>query len=467
MPPLHVAIVGGGAAGSLLALRLHDRMPGRCRITMLDRDGRFGRGVAYSATAPWHRLNVPAAKMGGRTDDDPDGFVAWLARRVAPAPASYADTFVPRRLYGDYLRGLLDALVADGTLVMRQAAVVAVEPHGDGHRIRTTDEGVEADVVVLCLGNPAPSPIAGIVAGERWIGDVWKPDALAPVAADDDVLLVGTGATAIDVVLDLTRRGVARRITAVSRRGLLPYTDVPPAEYAGYPELADGRITVAGLMRDLRREIALAQRSGVPWQAVLDSFRRHILPIWQRFDEAERRRFLRHVRSPWLVHRHRLAPDIAETLERLRAEGRLSIVAGRLSDVSPHPHGYRGTIARRDGRREDFAVDWIINCSGPEERYDRLDDPLVRQLFASGHARPGPLGLGLDVDHWGRLFARDGRMQNNLYALGPPTRGSFWEVTAAPWIRANAARIVEHIRTIAGPINQRCNTAAADRQPLE
>ena len=50
-------------------------------VTMVDRTGRFGRGLAYSAASPWHRLNVPISKMGGSDDDDPDGFGIW-----APEP---------------------------------------------------------------------------------------------------------------------------------------------------------------------------------------------------------------------------------------------------------------------------------------------------------------------------------------------------------------------------------------------
>jgi uncharacterized NAD(P)/FAD-binding protein YdhS len=446
MSHVKVAIVGGGATGTLLALALSERLAGRCRVTMFDRDGQFGRGVAYSATAPWHRLNVPAAKMGGRNDSDANGFIEWLARRGHLRAGDYAASFVPRALYGDYLCELLTDVAATGMLVMRRDAVIAVEPRAHGYTVRTaTADDIEADIVALCLGNPPPPATAPIPVTERWVGDVWRPGALAEIAPQHEVLLIGSGATAVDVALDLVHRRVARRILMVSRRGLLPRGDIPPESYAGFQQLDVQAPTMRRLLRQLRAGIAQAASGGMPWQPPFDAFRQHVEPIWQRSSDEERGRFLRHLRSLWLVHRHRLAPDVSELLSRLQSDGVLTVIAGRLTRAEPSMAGYRGIIAERARGERAFAVDWIVNCAGPEERYERLADPLVRQLFTTGRARPGSLQLGLDVDECGQLLDRQGRPQPGLYVVGPPTRGHFWEVTAIPWIRAHAARTAEHI----------------------
>ena len=458
----NVVIVGGGAAGAFLALALADRLASRCRITMLDRDGRFGRGVAYSATAPWHRLNIPAAKMGGRNDGDPGGFVDWLVRHGHLRPGDYAGSFVPRALYGDYLRELLAELAMAGMLVMRQGTVVAVEPRAHGYAV-TTDraEVMDGDIVALCLGNPPPPPFAGVPASGRWVGDPWQPGALAQIAPQDDVLLIGSGATAVDVTLDLVHRGVGRRIVMLSRKGLLPRSDAPPAAYSGPEQLDLSAPRMRSLTRLLRREIKRAAAEGVPWQSVLDAFRVHLVLIWARSNEAERRRFLRHLRSVWLVHRHRLAPDVADLLVRLQSEAVLSVIAGRVAEAQPIGSGYRAIVAERGGSTQALAVDWIVNCAGPEESYQRLADPLVRHLFATGRARPGPLQLGLDVDDCGLLLTREGRPQHGLYVLGPPTRGCFWEITAAPWIRARAASVAEHISAMKHASERRSASVSA------
>jgi uncharacterized NAD(P)/FAD-binding protein YdhS len=449
MSKLHVVIVGGGASGALLALALADRLQGRCRITMFDREGRFGRGVAYSATAPWHRINVPAGKMGGRNDGDPSGFVDWLVQGGHLRPGDYSGSFVPRALYGDYLCDLLAAAAATGALAMRQGAVIALNPRMHGYAVRTdTGEEIESDIVALCLGNPTPSPMSSVPITERWVADVWRPGALDRIAPQDQVLLIGSGATAVDVALDLVHRAVGRRITMVSRRGLLPRRDAPPTDYSGFQPLTLEAPTIRRLTRLLRSEIERAASAGTPWQSVLDAFRTHYGTIWERSNAEERGRFLRHLRSVWLVHRHRLAPDVSDLLSRLQSDGILSVIAGRLVQAEPTVAGYCGSIAERAGRTRAFTANWIINCAGPEECYRRVADPLVQYLFATERARPGAMELGLDVDDCGRLLDGAGRSQPGLYVLGPPTRGRFWEITAVPWIRAHAVKVAEHIAGI-------------------
>ena len=98
----HVAIVGAGFSGSLMAINLvrHDGS----RATLIDRLADPGTGLAYGAAHPAHLLNVRASNMSA-FPDDPDHFVRWLDDQGMGA---VADAFVPRLVYGDYLRGLLE-----------------------------------------------------------------------------------------------------------------------------------------------------------------------------------------------------------------------------------------------------------------------------------------------------------------------------------------------------------------------
>jgi uncharacterized NAD(P)/FAD-binding protein YdhS len=77
-------------------------------------------------------------------------------------------------------------------------------------------------------------------------------------------------------------------------------------------------------------------------------------------------------------------------------------------------------------------------------------DPLLKNLFATGTARPDALGLGLDATTGGALIGASGSVSGDLYALGPPLRGLWYETTAIPEIRGQAAalatRIIDELR---------------------
>ncbi|MDQ1514213.1 MAG: hypothetical protein QOE80_43, partial [Actinomycetota bacterium] len=83
----------------------------------------------------------------------------------------------------------------------------------------------------------------------------------------------------------------------------------------------------------------------------------------------------------------------------------------------------------------------VICCTGPTERLASVGDPLLDGLFRRGDGRPGPLGLGLDVDGDGRLRDRGGCPSDSLWALGPLRRGALLETTSIPEIREQAAAL--------------------------
>jgi uncharacterized NAD(P)/FAD-binding protein YdhS len=85
-------------------------------------------------------------------------------------------------------------------------------------------------------------------------------------------------------------------------------------------------------------------------------------------------------------------------------------------------------------------VDYAFNCTGPLHTMERTRDPLLRSLLEAGAARPDQLDIGLDVDVRSRVTGGE-----RLWALGPLTKGRYWEIIAVPDIREQAAAVAEDI----------------------
>jgi uncharacterized NAD(P)/FAD-binding protein YdhS len=438
-----VAIVGGGFSGSALAIQL--ARSGGAHVTLVE-PNTVGRGVAY-ATDPTHLLNVPAAKMS-LFPDAPDDFLAWvLTQGVSAAPS----TFLPRVLYGAYVADTFARVAAPTTRVVR-AHVTTLERTGAGWRLLLADgDRIEADVVVLATGNPAPADPPGleaIVGGRRYVGNPWKRDALAAVGPDDAVLLVGTGLTALDVLVSLRAQGHRGAIRALSRRGLLP---LPHLEAGGLPPAPPVAIPEGASFEEIVRLLHAAGRaavaSGQAWQGVIDGLRASTPAIWGRLTPVERRRFLRLARPYWEVHRHR-APDVVLAhVRRLQAAGALEVVAGRILGAEGHAEGVDVTFRRRGaaGVVERVRVGHVINTTGPDTDLARAGGPLLRGLLAGGVLLQDPDQLGLRTASTGAALRADGTAHTSLFVLGQARRADLWEHTAVPDLSKAVAALATHL----------------------
>jgi uncharacterized NAD(P)/FAD-binding protein YdhS len=147
---------------------------------------------------------------------------------------------------------------------------------------------------------------------------------------------------------------------------------------------------------------------------------------------------MRHARPWWDVHRHRIAPEVADQLTALIAAGRLEVVAGRVGSMADVDGGLEIAFARRDGRESVRRFGAAFNCTGPLGDIRRSADPLLLSLLERQEVAPDSFALGLDVDANSRAGA-------GLWALGPLTKGMYWEIVAVPDIRHQAEAVASDI----------------------
>ena len=452
--PADILVIGGGLSGTLLAWQLL-RQPGTRRVVIIERRSELGRGEAYSAVQPGHTLNGNAARMS-IDPEDADDLTRWLGAHIAAGgwPQAHeqavpvAELFPPRGLFGDYVQARLAQAQADaagqGRAVMhvRGEAVALVET-AEGVRLELEDGRILLGRrAVLATGlfpaaRTAQRQPDGVNARAL---DPWNVAAMQQLPKDARVLIIGAGLTMIDALVSLDQAGHRGPIHVFSRHGLLPHERRQPPAWADFLAAAPQLRSPRQLLRALRDECRAAIAQGVDWQAPLDTVRAHIGRLWSQASDRERRQFVRHVRPWWESHHHRSPPQGHALLQRLLAEGRLSIQAAVFEGVEAASRGLLQIRLRRRGTRDTLSQEGtaLINSSGIEYDWRRVASVLVQQLLASGQVRPGPLALGIEAQADGAVVAAGGSASTRLFAMGPPLRGMWWESTAVTDVAAQA-----------------------------
>jgi len=458
-----IAIIGGGFSGCMVAVHLLRSATVPITIKLIERGPTVGPGVAYGTREERHLLNVPAGNMSA-FPEDAGHFLRWL--KSHGDPSFTADSFAPRRRYGAYLQAILREAEADARTLAQlekiQDEAIAILPDQEGDRIQLrSGRTLHASRIVLAVGNFPPSdPVVAESAfyrSPRYSSDPWSPTALSHIDPLDSVLLIGSGLTTIDLVLALQARGHQGMIHLISRHGLLPQChrpSVPP--YPPFLTITDVSSTLRILLRRVRREIDQAARQGYDWRAVIDALRPQTQMLWRALTAVEKRRFLRHLRPYWDNHRHRIAPEVAATLDRLQQSGQLRVHAGCIRSYSERDDGVDVSYRpRHQPELHTVRVNRVINCTGPEGNYRKLQHPLIMNLLESGRIRPDPLTLGLEVEANGALIIATGVASRRLYTLGPPRKGGLWETIAVPELReqaqALARQLLQSLRVKAAP----------------
>jgi uncharacterized NAD(P)/FAD-binding protein YdhS len=451
-----IAIVGAGFSGTLLGLHLLRKCPPSVSVTLIERAVQFGRGAAYATGNPNHLLNVPAGRMSA-FQDKPGDFLNWLEKRPDTGMASVAEnSFAPRKHFGAYVRHLLNLELKNreqnARLALVRGSVTSIALSGDGLQIHLDRRrSVSADMAVLAVGNfPPESPTVkdpSFYESDLYRPHPWAPDVFDGLDRDNPVVLIGTGLTMVDTLISLIDRGHRGAIHAVSRRGLIP------RRHAASGVLSVPLKTVPTSLTELSRLIRAradeASSAGPGWQAVVDELRPFTLDVWGAMSADDRRRFLRHLRPWWEIHRHRMAGEVADRLDRALSSGQLSVFAGRIQQFR-REGGLVEVVYRVRGADQirTLTAARVINCSGPGCDYSRIEDPLIKSLLAGGVVRPDPLSLGLDVTTSCALRDRRGAISSKLFAVGPVTKGAFWEMTAVPDIRRQCEFLAGHLSAL-------------------
>ncbi len=451
--PEHFVIIGGGFSGIMTAVNVARLSKRPSRVTVVNHGRPTGRGVAYGKRRPEHVLNVAARNMAA-FPDEPDHFLQWLRTRSeydSVSETELRERFISRMVYGDYLRSIMQHhLQSTGGMTPVTASFVLseavdIEPHENRAIVHLADGStLQAHRVVLATGNEAPGALPGaetLAEHPAWVADPWQDWERRLPDPNGNIVVLGTGLTAVDVIISLRALGWVGGIQAISRHGWFPLSHFRGIEYPDFPppgvDVAElGLEKLAALVR--QHCSILYERNANP-AIIVDKLRPYTQRIWSQFTREERLAFIQKHAARWNIFRHRIAPEIHAQITSSQLTGQLQIHAAGIERLETC--GDQVLVRMNGGKSEAGRL--VINATGPTTRITASQSALLQNLLQRGLAAPDDAELGLRVASDHIVFARNGEKSPFLLALGPLLRGTLWETVAVPELRGQARRVAE------------------------
>ncbi|MEU1519632.1 FAD/NAD(P)-binding protein [Streptomyces sp. NPDC005811] len=507
---ISIGVVGGGAAAVCLidALARSGGDPGT--LTLFEPSPHLWRGRAYQVDTDTLRVNATPDDMSVRAGDL-GHFERWLQARDRVTGVSQGvdrlsgARFAPRPVYGEYLEesayAALGELRRGGWRVdIIGEAVTSASRLPNQVRLSTGGQSRAFDYVVLSVGGDSPKDVYGLAGTPGFVGDPYPVSGtLADIGENEHVAVIGSGLTAVDIVLSLAARGHQGPISLLSRRGVLPGVRQRPVHFE-LRHLTPERVhTTARGRRELAIEdIAAVLRAefrdaGADLDAVVqeilrvdledpvDRLRRQIdevdspqmglrilqraVPetgpdVWPLLREKDKIQILRaHYRTIMSLCCP-MPPSSAAVLLDLVETGQLEMFSGVL-DITPADEGGFDVVAA-DGT--ELCADRVISAvNASEGRIPTSALSLVTSLIRARAVSRHPHG-GLQLARATSRLTSNGRPDPRLYGLGNIAAGALFFTFGIPSLVDRSqdivAAILEHAATVNAALRESTPVAA-------
>lgn len=424
-----IAIIGFGFCGKTAFCKLVEKLNAKEQILIFDAANEGFASAAFAEFSSSYILNVPAIKMSAFCDGNERDFCDYLAKNF-PDVECGDDDFAPRYTYGHYLseilkNGFVEAKNKGVEFRIIKDEVLAVKKSQDNFLISTKSENFsEIDEVILATSFHQAALSFNKISSKNFIKNLWNIEALefhAENSADflkSDICLIGSGLTAVDVIVGLKKKNFTGKIYVVSRRGNFPKKHFK-GEVPDFIELDDAKKGVLFLCLKIRK--FLAKNPQFDLRKVIEGIRNDISNLWRNFDEKNKKLFLR-LLPYWNIFRHRAPEESINIIENMIELKQIEVKNG----------GFVGAEELVDGlliktKSEQFKVDYLVNCLGFE--FNAKKYPLLQQMIEDN------------------LLEKDLLMveskNSKIHLLGGLNIGRDFECTAVPDLRVSVQNVVD------------------------
>ncbi|HWY12485.1 MAG TPA: FAD/NAD(P)-binding protein [Bacteroidia bacterium] len=445
-----VTIIGGGASGMLTVVNIIKMSTKPTTINIIEPNS-IGLGMAFNVDSMNLLLNVPAIRMSC-ISTEPKHFINWIAEKQL----SYGEKdFVPRKIYGQYLSDTYNKFVKSNKLVsvdhIKDLAVDIVLEN-DSYYVETkAGKNIKSDKVVLALGNYPPNhpktKSLGYINSPLYISNPLNNNSLDGLGPDiKNVFVLGTGLTAVDSIILVRQKYPKSNIIAFSNHGYLPVQHNLSQTYPSFYDELKGVKTTLEIFKTVNKHIKIAASQQIDYKAVTDSIRPYTQEIWNNLPDEEKLAFLRHLRHIWGVARHRMPYESSNYIYELINFGKIKLFSGKVKEIVEENKHLNITL--QIGKKqieETFSVDCLLNCTGPQTDYEKIDNELVKNILQKGIIQTDKIKYGINTDQNGAIINKENEVSQKIYTIGPPMKGILWECVAIPEIKMQAYKLAEKL----------------------
>jgi uncharacterized NAD(P)/FAD-binding protein YdhS len=434
-----IAIIGFGFCGimvfgNILKKISIQKSQVKIKFIIFEKDGENAVGAGFSNFNDNYILNVPAKKMSP-FQDSPDDFVDFLKENY---PEIYSkngpDGYISRNIYGQFLKKLrsdffklANDLKIDYELI--QKAVINID---EGFKIHTESLIFDADEVVLS-SSFVQSKLNYCLNDEKLISPLWSKNSINfhqknNFKVDDKICIIGTGLSAVDVLVGLNAKNFSGKIYAISRRGNFPqphfsqHNIISNQGSINFIEDSDVKIGLVNISLKFRKY--LRNNENYDLRHLIDSIRGKTKFLWQNFDEKNKGSFLKKFLPYWNIFRHRVPNSSLEIINKMIENNRLEIIKSSVK-----------SIEKSDGKfiiktnKKTLDCDYVVNCLGFD--YNIKNYPLIESMVKKNL-------LKKDL-----ILAQSNN--NKIHLVGGLNIGRDFEITAVPDIRVDANLVAQKI----------------------
>ena len=484
-----IGIIGGGVAGVSLCMQLKNNFIQsglNADIIIFEKKNKIGVGIPYDNHDSCYRINIKKHLMepiSGVTGQ----FSNWIDSMGHPLKKT---DFPPRYYFGDYLQAsaiqMQEGAEKEGlniTLLTEHDVFDIKSLTHDRFEIHAHTQGKlsihQVNVVVLSLGHLPTSNFKQFIGQKGYHHNPWDEGTYHAIDATDQLCIIGSKLTAIDVALKLQKIKHRGPIRMVSFSGLLPTIKARDSEYRltyltptnllnaikqhqhvpmplkpvlalvtqelsgffGFDFDIDtfiNKVTSFTAIDRVANEIHQIKNGESKWQKIMSAAYQYITRLWPLLSIDDRLLFQNKYACIFMTFLCSMPLESAYKIYNMLAAEQLTVLGGL--DHIVHENG-QFCLSFKNGRR--LYTQHMINATGAGSELTQV--VLLDNLLKKNKLVPHPLG-GIKVNHSTLQVLNDSeKMNKHMYAMGDLTKGECFVIVEISRIVEQGKIIARHI----------------------